>query len=205
MICEVMPATSDSSWTGSIRISGHIEEKAMTLAGDARILCAQTAVRQGSVTMATTTVSLDLDATTLDRLAERERATGESRSSRSQLAQRYIEEGLRMERYPGIFFQDGATGRRAKLIGGPDVWEVMSTVLQAEGDPDQVIETSAAWLGLPPESIHAAMAYYAEFRDEIDDRIERNRALGRESTFPDSGMRGQVPRHVSRAAHVAWQ
>jgi hypothetical protein len=125
--------------------------------------------------MATTPVSLDLDSTTLDRLAERERETGESRS---QLAQRYIEEGLRMERHPSIVFRDGPTGRRAALIGGPDVWEVMSTVLQAEGDLDAVIQTSVEWLGLPPSSIQAAMRYYDEFRDEIDDRIERNRALG---------------------------
>jgi hypothetical protein len=127
------------------------------------------------MTMTTTPVWLDLDSTTLDRLAERERSTGESQS---QLAQRYIEEGLRMERYPGIFFQDGPTGRRATLIGGPDVWEAMSTVLQAEGDADQIIETSIEWLGLPRSSIQTAMNYYAEFREEIDDRIENNRALG---------------------------
>jgi len=124
--------------------------------------------------MATTTVSLDLESATLDRLAERERATGESRS---QLAQRYIEEGLRMERHPGIFFQDGPTGRRAVLRGGPDVWEVMSTVLQAQGDRDEVIATSMEWLGLSEFAIQTAMNYYTEFQDEIDDRIERNRAV----------------------------
>jgi hypothetical protein len=123
--------------------------------------------------MATRTISLDLDSRTLDQLAERERATG---ASQSELARRYIEEGLRMERYPGIFFQDGPTGRRAVLRGGPDVWEVMSTVLQAEGDRRQVIATSVEWLGLPEFAIQAAMDYYAEFQDEIDDRIERNKA-----------------------------
>jgi hypothetical protein len=85
-----------------------------------------------------------------------------------------------MERHPGIVFRDGPSGRRAALIGGPDVWEVMSTVLQAEGDLDQVIATSVEWLGLPPSSIRDAMRYYAEFQDEIDDRIERNRALAAE-------------------------
>ena len=139
--------------------------------------------------MATRTVSLDLDSTTLDRLAEREHTTGESRS---ELAQRYIEEGLRMERYPGIFFQDGPTGRRAVVLGGPDVWEVMSTVLQAEGDPDQVIKTSVEWLGLPPSSIEDAMRYYAEFKDEIDDRIERNRALAAQHEAAWRAERGRA-------------
>jgi hypothetical protein len=82
-----------------------------------------------------------------------------------------------MERHSGIVFRDGPSGRRAALVGGPDVWEVMSTVLQAEGDRDDVMATSMEWLGLPTSSIQAAMDYYAEFRDEIDDRIEKNRAL----------------------------
>jgi len=166
-------------------------EDAMTLPGAARTGRLQTAAQQGSVTMATTTVSLDLDSTTLDRLAERERTTGESRS---QLAQRYIEEGLRMERHPRIVFRDGATGRRAVLIGGPDVWEVMSTVLQAEGDRDQVIATSVEWLGLPEFSIQAAMDYYAEFQAEIDDRIERNRALAVQHEAAWRAERGLSPR-----------
>ena len=125
--------------------------------------------------MAMTTVSLDLDSTTLDRLAEQERTTGESQS---QLAQRYIDEGLRMERYAGIVFQDGPTGRRAVVLGGADVWEIMSTVLQVAGDRDAAIETTVAWLGLPPSKIETAMAYYAEFHDEIDQRIELNRTRG---------------------------
>jgi hypothetical protein len=141
--------------------------------------------------MATTTISLDLDSTTLDQLAERERATGESRS---QLAQRYIEEGLRMERHPRVVFRDGPSGRRAALIGGVDVWEVMSTVLQAEGDLDQVIETAVEWLGLPPSSIEDAMRYYAEFKAEIDDRIERNRALAAQHEAAWRAERGLPPR-----------
>jgi hypothetical protein len=140
--------------------------------------------------MATTKVSLDLDSTTLDRLAERERATGESRS---QLAQRYIEEGLRMERHRGIVFRDGPTGRRAALIRGPDVWEVMSTVLQAEGNREQVIATSVEWLGLPPSAIQVAMDYYAEFQDEIDDRIKRNRVIAAQHEAAWHAERGLSP------------
>jgi hypothetical protein len=78
---------------------------------------ARTTMQRGSVTMATTPVSLDLDSATVDRLAQRERETGQSRS---ELARRYIEEGLRMERHPRIVFRDGPSGRRAALVGGPD-------------------------------------------------------------------------------------
>jgi hypothetical protein len=141
--------------------------------------------------MATTTVSLDLDSTTLDRLAERERATGETRS---QLAQRYIEEGLRMERYPGIFFQDGPTGRRAVVLGGPDVWELVPDIRDLNLADDAEIEATAAWLRIPEARIRSAIGYYAEFRDEIDDRIERNRALGEKLEAAWRAERGLPPR-----------
>ena len=140
--------------------------------------------------MATTTVSLDLDSTTLDRLAERERATGESRS---QLAQRYIEEGLRMERFPDIFFQDGPTGRRAVVLGGPDVWELVPDIKGLSLTDDAEIEATAAWLRMPVSRIRSAIGYYAEFRAEIDDRVERNRALGKKLEAAWRAERGLPP------------
>ena len=38
---------------------------------------------------------------------------------------RYAEEGARRDEHPLITFRDGPTGRRAGLVGGPDVWEVV--------------------------------------------------------------------------------
>lgn len=32
---------------------------------------------------------------------------------------------MRLEHHPGIPFRDGASGRRAIVVGGPDVWEVV--------------------------------------------------------------------------------
>jgi hypothetical protein len=140
--------------------------------------------------MTTMPVSLDLDSATLDRLAERERETGHSRS---ELAQRYIEEGLRMERHPGIVFRDGPTGRRAALMHGPDVWEVVPTVIDGEDTVDERIENAVAWHALSPEEIRAAMAYYAEFREEIDDRIEKNRMFGEQHRAAWRAARGLPP------------
>jgi hypothetical protein len=58
----------------------------------------------------------------LDETREQLEAAAEARGgTRSALAQRYIEEGLRMDRHPGIVFRPGAAGRRPGLAGGPDV------------------------------------------------------------------------------------
>lgn len=78
-----------------------------------------------------------------------------------------------MDEHPGIFFADGPTGRRARLFGtGADVWEVIATVKDNDGD-----ESAAAdYLDLPVAMVRSAITYYAAFPAEIDALIERNQA-----------------------------
>jgi hypothetical protein len=121
--------------------------------------------------MATTPISLELDAATIDRLAERGRETGQSQS---ELAQRYIEEGLRMERHPGIVFVDGPTGRRAALRGGPDIREMVPEIRGVDPDDTAEIEAIAAWMRMSAEAVRAAIGYYSEFRGEIDAWVAMN-------------------------------
>jgi len=87
------------------------------------------------------------------------------------LAQRYVEEGLRHDEHPLIQFLDGPSGRRASLIGrGLDVWEVIATVRDNDGS----IERAAEYLLVPAGLVQAAVAYYGEYRNEIDAEIELN-------------------------------
>src|ERR1700726_4365865 len=66
-------------------------------------------------------VSVRLDDRLAERLRLRARAAGESLSDR---LRRYADEGGRRDEHPMTPFRAGPTGRRAGLIGGPDVWEV---------------------------------------------------------------------------------
>jgi uncharacterized protein (DUF433 family) len=89
------------------------------------------------------------------------------------LAQRYVEEGLRHDAHPLIHFVDGPSGRRASLVGrGLDVWEIIGTVR----DNDNSIPEAAEYLGVPVGLVEAAVAYYGEYRDEIDEQIALNEA-----------------------------
>jgi uncharacterized protein (DUF433 family) len=89
------------------------------------------------------------------------------------LAQRYVEEGLRHDDHPLVHFAEGPSGRRAALLGtGLDVWEVIATVR----DNDNDLEEAAAYLGVPLGLVQAAIAYYGEYRDEIDAEIALNEA-----------------------------
>jgi hypothetical protein len=113
-------------------------------------------------------VSLRLPASTVARLAGH--AARVQLAPRT-LAQRYVEEGLRMDEHPLVRFVDGPAGRRARLAGtGSDVWEVIAAVKDNEGD----IPETAEHLQLPLGLVQAAVTYYGAFVDEIDDWIKRN-------------------------------
>jgi len=77
-----------------------------------------------------TPVSIRFDAALLARLRRRAAATGGSTASA--LAQRLIDEGLRMADHPGVVFKDGPSGRRAAVACGPDIWEVVKFLREVD-------------------------------------------------------------------------
>lgn len=105
------------------------------------------------------------------RLRERASHTGQSQR---ELAERYIDEGLRMDSHPGIVFRDGPMGRRAGLAAGPDVWEIIGGLKQLPTRGEAAITKLARLLELTDGQIRTALGYYGEFTQEIEHLIERN-------------------------------
>jgi hypothetical protein len=96
--------------------------------------------------------------------------------SLSSAANRLVDEALRGEEHPGITFRAGPAGRRAGLVGGPDVWEVVGAVRSArqhepELDQAALIELIATNTGLPPTSVQLAIGYWAAYPAEVDAEI----------------------------------
>lgn len=77
-----------------------------------------------------------------------------------------------MLEHPGIVFRDGPSGRRAGLIAGPDVWEVVGGIRGASSDGE--LDEAAHGLGLTRAQLDIAIRYHGEFGQEIDERIRRN-------------------------------
>jgi len=93
--------------------------------------------------------------------------------SRSSAAALLVEEGLRMDSHPGVVFRDGPAGRRAVLVGGPDVWEVVRAVRLAKlAEPglegDDLLALVADSTGLRAELAQVAIAYYSDYPEEVD-------------------------------------
>ncbi|MBJ7599295.1 MAG: hypothetical protein DLM67_19705 [Candidatus Nephthysia bennettiae] len=100
-----------------------------------------------------------------------EQVAKDRRISALTFARTLLDEGLRRERHPGIVFRDGPAGRRAAIEGRRlDVWQVMETVWASDGSVDE----AADYLRLRPDQVLAAVSYYTEFPEEIDDWVRSN-------------------------------
>src|SRR3546814_13155480 len=53
------------------------------------------------------------------------------------LAERLIDEGLRMDAHPSVTFREGPTGRRPALVGGPEIVDVIGALVRGDVPVDQ--------------------------------------------------------------------
>lgn len=117
-----------------------------------------------------------------DRVLEQLRAEASARGvSSSALAEQLIDEGLRARRHPLIAFRDGAAGRRAALVGGPDVSEVIGGLVGGDVPVAKRVARAVEVFGWRPEQVEAALGYYAEFTAEIDDELAANASAAEEA------------------------
>jgi uncharacterized protein (DUF433 family) len=120
-------------------------------------------------------VSLRLEEATIQRLGSRARRVHMPART---LAQRYVEEGLRMDEHPLVRFVDGPAGRRARLVGtGKDVWEVVATIR----DNDNDLHATADYLQVSLGLVQAAVAYYGAYTSEVDEIITDNERMAEEA------------------------
>jgi hypothetical protein len=107
-------------------------------------------------------------------------------SSASSVTNLFVDEALRMEEHPGIMFRPGPTGRRAGLVGGPDVWEVIGALQAVRAqDPglaeEALVAAIAETAGLSPRMVRVAVRYYLAYPAEVEERIAANHEAAREA------------------------
>jgi len=103
------------------------------------------------------------------RLEAMRRRTG---IPKSRLAEQLIDEAERMRRYPGIAFNGPDHDRGAWVIGTHlDIWEVILG-WQDFGEDAQRVQD---YFQISPRQLNLALAYYREFKDEIDHALALQR------------------------------
>ncbi|MDP1803577.1 MAG: hypothetical protein Q8K72_00280 [Acidimicrobiales bacterium] len=121
-----------------------------------------------------------------DLLGRLEAESHVSNTSVTSLVVTLLDEGLKIRQFPGIVYRSGPAGRRAGLVGGPDVWEVVRDLRHAAGDGMARIAHLAEESGLSAARITLAADFYAAFPDEIDARVEADeQAAERARTLVD--------------------
>jgi len=108
--------------------------------------------------------SFRLSRATSDLLDQTAESTTQSRNA---LADRLLGESLRTEHHLLIRFRSGAAGRREPHVVGTRllVRQIIATVKDHDGNVDD----SASYLSVPPGVVRAAVSYYADFTNEVDD------------------------------------
>lgn len=95
-----------------------------------------------------------------------------TRRSKGAIVEALTEEAARMRRFPGIGFRGEEPYREAWVIGaGLDVWELIE-MLQDHGSVGRLLEHHGH---VARRSVELAQAYYASYREEIDEKIADNR------------------------------
>lgn len=100
-----------------------------------------------------------------------------------------------MDTHPGVIFRDGPAGRRATIIAGPDVWEVIRAIKDVrETDASATGEEALAVVqdstGLSRRIMDIAVGYYADYPDEVD-------ALIAEAESVEAGLEQALERRRS--------
>lgn len=93
------------------------------------------------------------------------------RRSKSAVVESFTEETARTRRFPGIGFRGDDARRRAWVVGsGLDVWEIVQ-MAEDFASPERLL----AETHLDERQLRLALAYRAEYREEIDGLVAENR------------------------------
>jgi len=71
-------------------------------------------------------------------------------------------------------FRDGPSGRRAALVAGPDVWEVVASIAYSPDRGDAAIAATTQEMDLSTSQVKTALEYYGSYPDEIDRQVAEN-------------------------------
>jgi len=133
------------------------------------------------------------DDTRQELLAYAERADVSS----SKLVNRYVKEGLRMDKHPAIAFKTTPQGRRAVLAVRPGL-QVIDIVGTWHGEGQDVAAT-AKYFEITEDDVRAILRYYADYQDEIDDDLRAH--LGAQENYKRvlDGRESRTRRRLTKA------
>jgi len=115
----------------------------------------------------TSPFSLRMDDDTREELVKH---AERSELSPSRLVNRYVKEGLRMDKHPVIIFKTTPHGRRAVVASRPGL-QVIDIIGTWQGERQDVAAT-ARYFHISEDDVRAVLGYYADYKKEIDQDLK---------------------------------
>ncbi len=96
----------------------------------------------------------------------------------SKLVNRFVREGLRMDKHPAVVFKTTPQGRRAAVLAAHPGLQVIDVLGTWKAERQDAAKT-ARYLHIDEDEVEAVLRYYAEYRDELErdlaDHLEAQR------------------------------
>ena len=91
----------------------------------------------------------------------------------SKLVNRYVKEGLRMDKHPAVIFKTTSQGRRAAVLAAHPGLQVID-VIGTWKDENQDLAKTARYLHVSEEEVRTVVRYYADYKDEVDRDLQEH-------------------------------
>ncbi len=85
----------------------------------------------------------------------------------SKLVNRYVREGLRMDKHPAVIFTTTSLGRRAAVLAGHPGLQVIDLIGTWKAEHKDIART-ARYLHIEEDEVQAVLRYYTDYKDEVD-------------------------------------
>jgi uncharacterized protein (DUF433 family) len=96
----------------------------------------------------------------------------------SKLVNRYVKEGVRMDKHPAVAYKTTSSGRRAIVLATHPRLQVID-VVGTWNDNKHDVPKTAKYLHLTEDEVQAVLRYYADYRDDVDRDLEDHLAWQR--------------------------
>lgn len=93
----------------------------------------------------------------------------------SRLVNRYVKEGLRMDKHPAVTFATTPHGRRAAVLAAHPRIQVIDLIATWKGEGQDTAK-AARYLHIDRDEVESVLRYYAEYHDEIDRDLQEHLA-----------------------------
>ena len=118
----------------------------------------------------TTPFSLRMDEDTHDELLEHATRLD---ANPSKLVNRFVKEGLRMDRHPTVIFKTTPQGRRAAVLAAHSGLQIIDVIGTWKAERQDAAKT-ARYLHIEPGEVEAVLRYYADYHDEVDRDLQEH-------------------------------